>query len=403
MIQYSFSTVLMATLCCNLMVVFLFLIFHVKNVLPEFGLKLTGFFLILVAIRLLLPVEFPIISHNIIFPASISRAVALVRQPRFLNHTVSWWNLLEIVWAAGCIGIGLYRIFSNYRAFRLIKQISRDPDIRCLSIMQRIQEELFQGFSSDSLSQRKKRYLQNITVRILPASHSPMVCGLRKPYILLPGNLEFSDEELYFVLKHEIQHIIHRDLWLKLGMQSLVVLYWWNPFCWLLEDYLNRFLEMCIDFSMADNPKQKAAYLTCLLSIVKQLGNTNPKKFLLSINFSTSANSALRQRFELLMDTDRINRKEQRTCHQKIAMCGMSLLFLCSFLFIFEAYYISDNNQRNSISSGEENSFFIDNQDGTYDLYITGQYIETIDSLEYYDQTIPIYDSLKEALQDETK
>lgn len=64
---------------------------------------------------------------------------------------------------------------------------------------------------------------------------------------------------------------------------------------------------------------------------------------------------------------------------------------------------ISPNNQRNSISSGEENSFFIDNQDGTYDLYITGQYIETIDSLEYYDQTIPIYDSIKEALHDETK
>ena len=37
MIQYSFSTVLMATLCCNLMVVFLFLVFHVKNVLPELG------------------------------------------------------------------------------------------------------------------------------------------------------------------------------------------------------------------------------------------------------------------------------------------------------------------------------------------------------------------------------
>lgn len=403
MIQYTFSTVLMATLCCNLMVFFLFLVFHIKNVLPEFGLKLTGFFLILVAIRLLLPVEFPIISHNIIFPANISRAVALFRQPRFLNHTVSWWNLLEIVWAAGCIGIGLYRIFSNYRAFRLVKQLSRDPDTRCLSIMKRIQEELFQGSSYGSLSQRKKRYLQNITVRILPASHSPMVCGLRKPCILLPGNLEFSDEELYFVLKHEIQHIVHRDLWLKLGMQSLVVLYWWNPFCWLLEDYLSRFLEMRIDFSMADNPKQKAVYLTCLLSIVKQLGNTNSKKFLLSINFSTSADSALRQRFELLMDTDRINRKEQRTWHQKIAMCGMSLLFLCSFLFIFEAYFISDNNQRNSISSGEENSFFIDNQDGTYDLYITGQYIETIDSLEYYDQTIPIYDSIKEALHDETK
>ena len=145
MIQYTFSTVLMATLCCNLMVFFLFLVFHIKNVLPEFGLKLTGFFLILVAIRLLLPVEFPIISHNIIFPANISRAVALFRQPRFLNHTVSWWNLLEIVWAAGCIGIGLYRIFSNYRAFRLVKQLSRDPDTRWFIISK--EEKVFTKYN----------------------------------------------------------------------------------------------------------------------------------------------------------------------------------------------------------------------------------------------------------------
>lgn len=401
MIQYSFSTVLMATLCCNIMVIFLFLVFHVKNLLPEFGLKLTGFFLILITVRLLLPIEFLMISHNIIFPPEISRVVALFRQPRFWNSTVSWWNLLEIVWAAGCIGIGLYRIICNYRALHMIKQVSRDSDMRCLSIMHQIQEEFFQASSCNLLSKGARQHLQNITIRIMPASYNPMVCGLRKPCILLPGNLELSDEELYFVLKHEIHHVVHHDIWLKIGMQVLAILYWWNPFCWLLKDYLNRFLEMRIDFSMADNPKQRAAYLSCLLEIVKQSAVKTGNDYSLGIHFCSSDKSILSQRFKILLDTHANEKNRPNRLPRGIAICGMLLLFFCSFLFIFESHYMPPEIQEDTISYDKQNSYFIDNQDGTYDFYINRQYIETVDSLKYFDPTIPIYHSLEDVLQNQ--
>lgn len=400
MIQYSFSTVLMATLCCNLMVFFLFLVFHVKNVLPEFGLKLTGFFLILVVIRFLLPIEIPIISNNVYFPPSISRMIALFQQPRFLNETVSWWNLLEIAWAVGCIGIGLYRITSNCKAFHIIKSMSRDPDEHCLSIMRQIEKEIFQEPSYSSTANRKiNQRLKQISIRILPGSHSPMVCGLWKPYILLPENLKLSDEELYYVLKHEIQHIIHHDLWLKLGVQILVILYWWNPFCWLLERYLKCFLEMRVDFSMADNPKQKVAYLTCLLNILKQTETTPSSDLPLAIHFCASDSHILKQRFELILNTDRTYERAQGACFRIAIIAGILLLFVCSFLLIFEAQYMPPEIQKETIIYDEKNSFFIDNQDGTYDFYIADQYIETVGSLEYYDPDIPVFDSLEEALQ----
>lgn len=397
MIQYSFSTVLMATLCCNLMVVFLFLVFHVKNVLPEFGLKLTGFFLILVVIRLLLPIEIPVISNNVYFPPGISRIIALFQQPRFLTDTVSWWNLLEIAWVAGCIGIGLYRIIVNYKAFRIIKSMSKYPEERCLSIMRKIGIEIFQAPSYSSKAKKKvNQRIQQISVGILPGSHSPMVCGLWKPCIFLPEDLKLSDEELYYVLKHETQHIIHHDLWLKLGVQFLVVLYWWNPFCWLLERYLNCFLEMRVDLSMANNPKQKAAYLTCLLNIIKQTGTTPKRDSSLAIHFCASNSSILKQRFELILNTERKYERAHRTWFRIAAISGILLLFICSFLLIFEAHYMTPEIQEETILYDEKTSFFIDNQDGTYDFYIAGQYIETVDSLEYYDPNIPVYNSLEE-------
>ena len=89
MINYSFSTVLMTILFCNVIVVILYMVFQSKKILPEFGLKLTGFFLCLVILRLLLPIEIPALSHNIYFPSGLSRMIALFRQPRFRNSTIS--------------------------------------------------------------------------------------------------------------------------------------------------------------------------------------------------------------------------------------------------------------------------------------------------------------------------
>ena len=90
MINYSFSTVLMTILFCNVIVVILYMVFQSKKILPEFGLKLTGFFLCLVILRLLLPIEIPALSHNIYFPSGLSRMIALFRQPRFRNSTISY-------------------------------------------------------------------------------------------------------------------------------------------------------------------------------------------------------------------------------------------------------------------------------------------------------------------------
>ena len=39
----------------------------------------------------------------------------------------------------------------------------------------------------------------------------------------------------------------------------------------------------------------------------------------------------------------------------------------------------------------EENAYAILNEDGTYDIYLYGEYLETVTSLKYYDSSLPIY------------
>ena len=39
----------------------------------------------------------------------------------------------------------------------------------------------------------------------------------------------------------------------------------------------------------------------------------------------------------------------------------------------------------------EENAYAILNEDGTYNIYLYGEYLETVNSLKYYDSSLPIY------------
>jgi hypothetical protein len=71
-------------------------------------------------------------------------------------------------------------------------------------------------------------------------------------------------------------------------------------------------------------------------------------------------------------------------------------------VFIFEGYYYE--NETRVIENGErveyylplDNSYVIENADGTYSIYLDTEempdyYLETLTSLEHYTQGIPVY------------
>ncbi len=76
------------------------------------------------------------------------------------------------------------------------------------------------------------------------------------------------------------------------------------------------------------------------------------------------------------------------------------LVFTFSYLFIFEAYYETENTE----GLGSNDFYLIDNLDGTYDVYIDAYLIETIDSssLEHYAH-VPIYTELPPQSEESAK
>ena len=94
--QYSFSTVLMAFLSSNLIIVFTAVCFRHKDLLVSFGYKMFALLLGLTFLRFVLPFEFPF-ATNLVFPEILSRAVSFLRYPFYQSEHIrtSIWSIFE--------------------------------------------------------------------------------------------------------------------------------------------------------------------------------------------------------------------------------------------------------------------------------------------------------------------
>lgn len=89
---------------------------------------------------------------------------------------------------------------------------------------------------------------RKVEVRMTDQIAAPLTYGLLRPVVLLPGTMDFSDEEaLTCVLAHERAHIRRFDGLLKLALTAALCLHWFNPAAWLLYVLGNRDMELRCD------------------------------------------------------------------------------------------------------------------------------------------------------------
>lgn len=111
-------------------------------------------------------------------------------------------------------------------------------------------------------------------LRVSAVVDSPMVIGMFRPCLLLPGE-GFAEQELMFILRHELTHYRRRDLWYKLVLLAANGMHWFNPLAYLLRREAERDLELtCDDAVVAGRDAlERRAYSEALLgSIHRQKG-----------------------------------------------------------------------------------------------------------------------------------
>lgn len=79
--------------------------------------------------------------------------------------------------------------------------------------------------------------------------HSPVVIGYLKPMILFPIGLlaNLSTEQVEAILVHELSHIQRNDYWVNLFQCVVEIIFFFNPFVWLVSDRIRQEREYCCD------------------------------------------------------------------------------------------------------------------------------------------------------------
>jgi len=380
---FNLSTVYMAILTCNLLIAAIAVMIRREKIMINVGYKLITVFLFLTALRFLLPIEVSY-ATTIPLPQGISAVIIQVFHPLFSIGDYEIWPLhfLLLIWLAGILVQSIRYYLTNRRILAFIftqgKNVTQESPYA----------ELLTGIGASTYHKFQIYELSPIC--------TPILYGFRKPYILIPADYIHENglvqqngiRELSYILKHEVMHYEHHDLLIKFGVRLLSILYWWNPFCHLLNEQMDLVLEMRIDDSVTSlNDRELSEYLHTLLHLAEYQNTILDHPMGNTISFARVRSSILTKRFQMLLH----RRQKKNRGLNLLLILLVGAIYLCSYLFIFEAYYTQIEESGEVYHSTDSNSFLIDNGDGTYDSYFNNIRIEVVDSLEHFSKDIPIY------------
>lgn len=372
--NFSFSTLLMAFLVSNILVVFIALCFQRQKILLSVGYKVLVVFLFLTILRFIFPIELPV-ATTVQMPGFLSPVVTFLRHPFFrpLGLRVSPWFVFGIVWAIG--SLHYLRLY-----------IKDCIDMRGLvtgSIKEVTHEEPYASLLTKICGRRRNHF----RVLISGSIETPCLYGIMKPYILIPKDMSLTREELYYVLHHEVTHHKYHDLLTKRVVRIMFIIYWWNPACRMLRKQVELLLEMRIDGSLVKKDPDVAQEYMMTLFRVADLAIDN--KYQLpegdKVSMAGKGSSALSQRIEMML-----RERKKTNALLAVVLCALiTMVYLGSYLFTFESRYASKSDTADTFVI-YDTVYAVQKEDGTYDIFLFDVFIENVESLDNYPADIQI-------------
>jgi ankyrin repeat protein/beta-lactamase regulating signal transducer with metallopeptidase domain len=151
---------------------------------------------------------------------------------------VSYTAMALAAWGVGAAAVLLYMIVGVLSAVQLRRRAART---------RALPEEDAQAIA-DAF-----RITQPIAIVASDAVTTPMVCGIWRPVIVMPGvAADWPEERRHLVLLHELAHIKRRDCLTQVLAQIVCAGYWFNPLVWFAAHRLRAERERaCDDFVLA--------------------------------------------------------------------------------------------------------------------------------------------------------
>lgn len=222
------------------------------------------------------------------------------------------------------------------------------------------------------LPARVIEYLAKSTIIKHPAAQSPLVFGYRKRFLIIPDQT-LTQKQLHMILSHEMTHLMHKDLWIKLLAELTRLVFFYNPIfiyaSQLFDDICEELCDRAATAKMSSSEKKEYGYL--LLSLLEKAEPSNKM---------TQA--------ALSKDKKQLKNRLQAILHPR----RVSLLGQCvASLFVFILIVVSISVIATIIPQANEwnqSRQIVASYGFEQDIYPTTTYIVSNDS-DYYEMTYP--------------
>lgn len=223
----------------------------------------------------------------------------------------------------------------------------------------------------------REAYGHSIRVSYSSRAAVPMGIGLRRRIVLLP-RLDYTDEELYYILLHEFTHFANGDLYVKMGVSLLCIFFWWNPFVYLLRRNLDEVLEIKCDLCATAglDHGEKADYLSVIISSLERAPEViSPMSHLPNARLiDLHKKELLKKRFLLTASSGKSN--------GTLCILLAAATFFISYSFMLQPRYSAPAEEIstgwNTYEMTPENTQIYVNEAGQYSITITsGQHTKT--------------------------
>lgn len=294
---------------------------------------------------------------------------AVIRAPSLMNplHDVNEANLpmmegsflvsdlLLLVWAVGSILLFAQFLIRYHRGKRDIDRLPKQEN----QVLQKILDELQRG--------NKRR----IPIQVLCCSglSTPCGIGLLRRQILLPSQ-EYTEEELFHILRHELQHFQTHDLLVKWMIRVFQCLFWWNPFVYLLGKDMDQVLEIKCDLSVVKNysRQETLAYMRTIKSQLEQAIHTEKIVPVASASLvGNFAMSNVEERFLYLAESLKPNQRKELP--KPVFAVLFVVLVIVSYSFVLQSSYEApelDENGEKIQYRQEDEIKLLHKKDGSY-------------------------------------
>ena len=165
----------------------------------------------------------------------------------------SLYQMLAVVWLAAAALYGLYKLLGSYIVQRELKRWSMPVPDKSL-------EMNYQKLCRKMKVSYPPKLWMNAKVT------TPLLTGLLRPRIYLPSD-QYTWKELELLPSHELSHYRHHDLWYKLILQLVCIVYWFNPLLHWMRREADQDLEfLCDERIMKDGAHEERMQYNYLLA-----------------------------------------------------------------------------------------------------------------------------------------